>query len=95
MTPVDGAFATVRPRLVDLGGFAGSGGAIAVRTLPLPRAPLRLSGVGAADGHGTWMSPQTSTPALPGLTLAAQWWIREPAAVGGVAKSEVIRFTVE
>ncbi len=92
---VGGAFATVRLRLVDLGGFAGNGGALAVRTLPLPRGPIRLDGFGVDGGYGTWMFPLTSSPALLGLTLDAQWWIRDVAAVGGVARSEVVRLTVE
>ncbi|MEM6673945.1 MAG: cytochrome c peroxidase [Planctomycetota bacterium] len=86
-----GSFAAVRLRLVDLGGFAGNGGPLAIRELPLPDDPIRLSN----DGIGTWSFPLTSTPALQGLVLDAQWWVRDSSATGGLAKSEAVRITVE
>ena len=87
-----GAFGTMRLRVLDLGGFPG---ALGVRTLPLPGGPIVLGGVGAGEGFATWSFPLTSTPALLGLQLEGQWWIRDPAAPGGVARSEMFLMTVE
>ena len=87
-----GAFAAMRLRVLDLGGFPGG---LGVRTLPLPGGPVALSGSGPGAGYGTWSFPLTSTPALLGLSLEGQWWIRDSAAPGGVARSERFVLTVE
>jgi len=60
----------------------------------LPRAQV-LDGIGAGHGFGTWYDLDATAPALVGLTYDTQWWIRDAGAVGGVAKSEVVRVTIE
>lgn len=60
----------------------------------LPLAQL-LSGSGAGGGHGTWLDLDATAPALQGLTYDAQWWVRDAAAPGGIAKSAFVRITIE
>lgn len=87
-----GAFGAMRLRVLDLGGFPG---AASLRSLPLPGGPIVLNGVGPGEGYATWNFPLTSTPALLGLKLEGQWWVRDAAAPGGVARSERFMMTVE
>ncbi len=87
-----GAFGAMRLRVLDLGGFPA---AIGVRTLPLPGGPIVLDGVGPGEGYATWSFPLTTTPELLGLKLEGQWWVRDAAAPGGVARSERFIMTVE
>ena len=87
-----GTFGAMRLRVLDLGGFPG---ATSLRTLPLPGGPIVLGGVGPGEGYATWSFPLTATPALLGLKLEGQWWVRDAAAPGGVARSERFIMTVE
>ena len=87
-----GAFGAMRLRVLDLGGFPA---ALGVRTLPLPGGPIVLDGVGPGEGYATWSFPLTTTPELLGLKLEGQWWVRDAAAPGGVARSERFIMTVE
>lgn len=89
-----GALGTVRARLLSPAGLQGGAGLAAVRSL-LPRGVIGLEGTGPGNGYGTWSLPIPSSPALKGLSLEAQWWIRDPGAPGGVSKTELVRFTVE
>lgn len=89
-----GAFGTVRFRLVSLGALQGASGLAAVRSL-LPQRVVPLAGAGPGDGYGTWSSPIPNSPTMKGVSLDAQWWIRDPGASGGVSKSELVRLTVE
>ncbi|QDV05508.1 Cytochrome c551 peroxidase precursor [Planctomycetes bacterium Poly30] len=87
-----GTFASMRLRLAAPGGL---GGPLAVRSLGLPLAPLAVSAGPAGKGYATWQFPLTQTPAMVGLAFDAQWWVRDPQAPGGVARSQQLRFTVE
>ena len=87
-----GSFGAMRLRVLDLGGFPG---ATSLRTLPLPGGPIVLGGVGSGEGYATWSFPLTATPSLLGLKLEGQWWVRDAAAPGGVARSERFIMTVE
>ncbi len=87
-----GAFGAMRLKVLDLGGFPAAQG---IRTLPLPGGPVVLDGVGPGEGYATWNFPLTTTPALLGLRLEGQWWVRDGAAPGGVARSERFVMTVE
>ena len=82
----------MRLKVLDLGGFPAAQG---IRTLPLPGGPVVLDGVGPGEGYATWNFPLTTTPALLGLRLEGQWWVRDGAAPGGVARSERFIMTVE
>ena len=60
----------------------------------LPLAQV-LSGSGVGAGYGTWRDVDATVPALVGLSYDAQWWIRDLGAPGGVAKSDMVRVTIE
>jgi len=87
-----GAFAAVRLQLVDLGGLPAPSTLRGL--LPAPVATL-TAGSGDADGYATWTFDLDGPPSLRGVTLDAQWLVRDPAATGGVARTEIVRFTVE
>ena len=89
-----GAPATVRFRLVSPGALTGPAGLAAIRSL-LPRGVISLNGSGAGQGYGTWSLPIPSSPAVRGLSLDAQWWIRDPGALGGASKTEIVRLEVQ
>lgn len=92
-TETSNTFAAVRLRLVDQGGF---GGPLALRAaLPAPNVASFVQDDGQGGGYATWQFPLTNSPALRGVSLDAQWWVRDAAAAGGVAKSELVRITVE
>jgi cytochrome c peroxidase len=60
----------------------------------LPSAQM-LSGVGPGQGHATWLDVDATASVLVGLTYDAQWWIRDFAAPGGIAKTNWARVTIE
>jgi len=60
----------------------------------LPSAQM-LSGAGPGQGHATWLDVDATASVLVGLTYDAQWWIRDFAAPGGIAKSDWARVTIE
>ncbi len=60
----------------------------------LPGA-LVLSGFGPGQGFATWLDIDATAAVLVGLTYDAQWWIRDFAAAGNVAKSDWVRVTIE
>lgn len=53
-----------------------------------------LSGLGAGNGYGTFERPFLLDPAMIGLQLHAQWYVRDPSAVGRIAKSELAEITL-
>ena len=59
--------------------------------------PLAMMLTGSAPGEGpaTWLDPDATVPVLVGLSYDAQWWIRDFAAAGGVARSNFVRITIE
>ena len=50
---------------------------------------------GRGGGHATSTMPIRAEGAMRGVTFDAQWLVRDPAAVGGIARSEIVRITVE
>jgi hypothetical protein len=56
--------------------------------------PTTLSGSGPGEGYGTQLFPIRSTPSMIGRTLDMQFWVTDPNAVNGMAKSEVARITL-
>ncbi|MEM6567585.1 MAG: cytochrome c peroxidase [Planctomycetota bacterium] len=94
-----GALGFVRLRRARAGGLVGGGGPavppLAFRTQTAQSAPIQLAGSGGTGGYATWSFPVASSPALLGLTFDAQWCVRDLAAPGGLAKSEVVRIVVE
>lgn len=84
-----------------LGVRNARGGALAfllVSTAPpgaggfvLRQGPVLLGGTGAGAGYGTWLRALPSDPGLAGTDLYAQWYVQDPAAAGGWAKSELAR----
>ncbi|MEM1450612.1 MAG: cytochrome c peroxidase [Planctomycetota bacterium] len=60
----------------------------------LPLAQI-VDGTGPGGGHATWIDADAVAPVLVGLTYEAQWWIRDPAAPGGIARSPLVRVTIE
>ena len=70
-----------------------SGGPGAVRLGPdafLLEVPA-LAGEGPGAGWGSVSLAIPDDPALVGRTIEAQWWVRDPAAAGGIALSERVR----
>ena len=55
---------------------------------------IRLNGDGPGEGYGTWKRAIPTEPTLIGLEVWAQWWIRDPAAPLGLAKSRWARSTI-
>lgn len=88
------AFAAVRTRLGATGGYTAPGGALALSDLLRP-APVITSADGRGGGHATSTMPIRAEGAMRGVTFDAQWLVRDPAAVGGIARSEIVRITVE
>ncbi|MEM9378681.1 MAG: cytochrome c peroxidase [Planctomycetota bacterium] len=60
----------------------------------LPLAQV-VVGTGAGAGHATWIDADAVDPVLVGLTYEAQWWVRDAAAPGGIARSPLVRVTIE
>ncbi len=89
---LSGTFAAMRLRLSALGGL---GGPLAVRSLGLPLGPTFVASAPDGTGYATWRFPLTQTPAMVGLAFDGQWWVRDPQAAGGIARSELLRFRVE
>ena len=56
--------------------------------------PTILNGSGPGEGYGTQLFPIRSTPSMIGRTLDMQFWVTDPNAVNGMAKSEVARITL-
>lgn len=52
-----------------------------------------LNGTGAGNGYTTRPLPIPAINALSGQTLQAQWFVFDPAAPGGFAKSEIAEIT--
>ena len=52
-------------------------------------------GVGPGLACATWIDADVTASVLVGLTYEARWWLRDANALGGVAKSEWIRLTIE
>lgn len=78
---------------LNLGTIPGSATVADLRN-GLPGAQL-LTGAGPGAGHATWYDLDATAPVLVGLSYEAQWWVRDAAAFGGVAKSDWARFTIE
>lgn len=55
---------------------------------------IRLSGSGPGGGYGTWKRAIPSEPSLVGLEVWAQWWVRDPAAAQGLARSRWASITI-
>ena len=85
-----GEFALLRVQLLQLPG----GATMADLRRGLPLAQL-LMGSGPGAGYGTWLDLDATAPVLQGLTYDAQWWVRDAAAPGGIAKSDFVRVTIE
>lgn len=54
-----------------------------------PHQPIVLSGAGPGQGYGTWHRPIPMIPALVGTVMHCQWFIADPAAPRGMARSEI------
>ncbi len=89
-----GAFAAVRTRLGAAGGYTAPGGALALGSLLRP-APVITSDDGQGGGYATAAMPIRAEGAMRGVSFDAQWLVRDPAAVGGIARSQIVRVTVE
>ncbi len=89
-----GAFAALRTRLRAPGGYTAPGGALALSGLLRP-APVITSDDGRGGGYATTVMPIRPEGAMRGVSFDAQWLVRDPAAVGGIARSEIVRVTVE
>ncbi|MEE2939211.1 MAG: cytochrome c peroxidase, partial [Planctomycetota bacterium] len=89
-----GAIAAVRTRLGTMGGATAPGGALALMSLLRP-APVITSDDGQGGGYATATMPIGAEGALRGVSFDAQWLVRDPAAVGGIARSQIVRVTVE
>ena len=61
----------------------------------VPKLLRLVDGTGPGGGHATWIDADAVAPVLVGLTYEAQWWIRDPAAPGGIARSPLVRVTIE
>jgi len=85
-----GQFSVLHVQLLNVPGTA----TVADLRNGLPLAQV-LSGAGAGAGYGTWYDLDATAPSLVGLSFDAQWWIRDLAAPGGIAKSDVVRVTIE
>ncbi|MFT7679522.1 MAG: cytochrome c peroxidase [Planctomycetota bacterium] len=55
---------------------------------------LTLSGIGPGNGVGTLERAFIQSPALIGLVLRAQWYVRDSAASGRIARSELAEITL-
>ncbi len=90
--PIGNTVGALQLRLSSLGGL---GGPPAVRGLGLPVGPLAIASTPSGGGYATWQFSLAQSPSIVGLGFEAQWSVRDSAAVGGVARSERLRFTVE
>ncbi len=92
-SPIGNTVGAMRLRLSSLGGL---GGPMAVRAaLGLSPGPMPVIATPSGTGYATWKLALTQSPAMIGLAFEAQWWVRDPQAAGGIARSERLRFTVE
>ena len=53
-----------------------------------------LSGSGAGGGYGTRPTNVPNAAAILGLTVRAQWFVFDPGAAGGIARSDIAEFTI-
>ena len=56
--------------------------------------PYVLSGTGAGQGSATFHASIPDMPSLVGATVSLQWFVIDPAAVGGAAASTAATYTV-
>ena len=61
---------------------------------PARRWSLQLSAGPAGGGYATFHQDLPNDPNLAGLELWSQFWILDPGAVGGFAKSEIAHYTL-
>ncbi len=57
--------------------------------------PQRLEGAGPGSGFATWIDPAATAPVMVGMSYNAQWVVRDPGAANGIARSEMVRITIE
>lgn len=64
-------------------------------TFSLPRAPMvPLQGLGGGQGFGTVHMPIAPIMGLSGMQVFAQWWVQDPGAPGGFARSDKFQLTL-
>ena len=88
-----GASAFLSYSLTAPGGPPAGGMVAAVAAVPL-FSPVVLTGSGPGAGHGTWHGRIPLDPSLAGLEVWLQWFVLDPSAPRGAARTDIAHLTL-